>query len=100
TPRLVICHIETNSPATSPTGCDSRFYPHCSAIAVAMPWKVRLLAIEVLGILYHPFVYLCPFGVVIYVIFTISVGINGGKFFNHKQVFFEWSCPKYQGCII
>ena len=27
------------------------------------------------------------------VILINLVGCNFGKFFNHKQVFFEWSCP-------
>jgi hypothetical protein len=39
-------------------------YPHCSAIAEAMPENVLLLSFPFLGVKYQPFVNLRPFGVV------------------------------------
>ena len=53
--------------------------------------QISDLSTEFLGVSYHPLVYFFPLGVTTYVYGISSVGFRFGRFFNQRQVFFEWS---------
>src|SRR6185503_2480244 len=72
------------------------FVPHCSAIALAIPWKVRLRSFQrsLPPFMNHvPALWQLTSGL------TSLVGTILGKFLSHSRVFFCTGCPCSKGWI-
>lgn len=70
--------------------CQAETFPHCKAIAEAIPEKVRLLC-------FHRSGEGGSFQIRFSRPLTIFVGRNFGRFFNHRQVVFVSPWPNCQG---